>query len=141
MEINEKRITSAIIWTFLFFFCSFLFLLRVFYYLPLQRTFNGFVSEWSNTDKPALQICAICLKNVPANYLIFTLEDCAYTFVLPDYIISAFELNHVYKWLICALGCVQHASPESSDTILKPYTNLWPQIISRVPIIQATEVA
>lgn len=27
-----------------------------------QRTFNGFVSEWSNTDKPALQICAICLK-------------------------------------------------------------------------------
>lgn len=62
-----------------------------------QRTFNGFVSEWSNTDKPALQICAICLKNVPANYLIFTLEDCAYTFVLPDYIISAFELNHVYK--------------------------------------------
>lgn len=29
-----------------------------------QRTFNGFVSEWSNTDKPALQICAICLKKM-----------------------------------------------------------------------------
>lgn len=112
--------------------------------INFQNTWENWefkTSIWSNTDKPALQICAICLKNVPANYLIFTLEDCAYTFVLPDYIISAFELNHVYKWLICALGCVQHASPESSDTILKPYTNLWPQIISRVPIIQATEVA